>query len=97
MNSMFDSAVLLYFIIINIAGVIINISDKRRAVKGEYRIPENILWMTALAGGSIGTYLTMKMIRHKTKHKRFMIGLPIIIFLQAIFLIYILYIILGWK
>lgn len=64
------------------------ISDKRRAVRGKRRVPEKTLFLLAALGGSAAMYITMNIIRHKTKHKRFMIGLPLIIFAQcAVFLL----------
>lgn len=62
-------------------------SDKSRAKKHKRRIPERTLFLTAAFGGAAAMYLTMLTIRHKTKHKRFMIGLPLIIFAQAALLI----------
>ena len=56
------------------------------------RVPEKTLFAFSIAGGSIGMYATMYLIRHKTKHKRFMIGLPIIILLQSVILLCLLHI-----
>lgn len=73
-----DYILLAYYCIITIVGVIMAASDKRRAVKKRRRIPERtLLWCGAL-GGALGMWLTMKYIRHKTKKKRFMIGLPLL-------------------
>ena len=70
-------------LIINFYAVILTVSDKRLAKKeGARRVPEKSLFLAAALGGSLGMYLTMKKIRHKTKHKRFMIGIPVIIVLQ---------------
>lgn len=74
---------LIYLAIINAAAVIITVSDKSRAQKHKRRIAEKTLFMTALLGGSAAMYLTMIAVRHKTKHKRFMVGLPLIIIVQA--------------
>ncbi len=56
--------------------------DKRCAIKGKRRIPEKVLFLLALLGGSFAEYLTMQLIRHKTQHKSFMIGLPVIMITQ---------------
>ena len=48
-----------------------------------HRVSEKSLLILALLGGSVAELLTMLKIRHKTKHKKFMIGLPVIIFLQG--------------
>ena len=78
---------ILYLVIISTAAIIMTMSDKSRAKKHKRRIPERTLFLTAAFGGAAAMYLTMLTIRHKTKHKRFMIGLPFIIFAQAALLI----------
>lgn len=62
----------------------VTVADKIKAKKGSYRISEKALIILALCGGSIAEYLTMRLIRHKTLHKKFMIGLPMIIIFQLI-------------
>ena len=76
-----------YFIIINVFAVLICIFDKLSAKSGGRRISEKALILISVFGGSIFMYFTMKIIRHKTKHNRFMIGLPLIILAQAALLI----------
>ena len=56
--------------------------DKRRSVRGAFRIPEATLFAIALLGGSIGSILGMHIFRHKTKHWYFLFGMPIILILQ---------------
>ena len=56
--------------------------DKKKAIKRRYRIPEKRLFLFAFLGGSIGTLLGMHLCRHKTKHKRFVIGIPLILGIQ---------------
>ena len=58
--------------------------DKRRARRGQWRIPERTLFLTALLGGSPGAILGMRLFHHKTLHKRFRYGLPLILALQAV-------------
>ena len=74
---------LIYLAVVSLIAVIITISDKSRAKKHKRRIAEKTLFGTAILGGSAAMYLTMLAIRHKTKHKRFMIGLPLIMIVQA--------------
>ena len=74
--------ILLYLAVINFAAVLICIHDKNSARKSKRRISEKTLFILAFLGGAMGLYITMLKIRHKTLHKRFMIGLPIIIVLQ---------------
>lgn len=75
---------LIYLIIINIITAVVTVIDKKRAIKNKWRIREKTLILLALFGGGISEYLTMKMIHHKSKHKKFMIGLPFIIFAHII-------------
>ncbi len=67
----------------NVVAIIMTLLDKSFArKKGARRIPEWKLFAAALLGGALGMYATMRRIRHKTLHKRFMVGLPMIIVLQ---------------
>ena len=74
---------LIYLAAVSLIAVIITVSDKSRAQNHKRRIAEKTLFGTAVLGGSAAMYLTMLAIRHKTKHKRFMIGLPLIMIVQA--------------
>ena len=89
-------ALITYLVAINLLGIIVTVADKKKAIKGKYRIPELDLWIIALLVGSLGTYIAMKIVRHKTKHKNFMIGIPIIIIIQLVTSI-LAYIFLGWN
>lgn len=82
-------AFILYFLLINIVSIILTVGDKHKAKRGSFRIPEKVLFMFSFLGGSVGMYITMRAIRHKTKHKKFMIGLPIIILVQIVFIFFI--------
>ena len=75
---------IVYLLIISLTAIIMTASDKSRAKKHKRRVPEKTLFITAALGGSVAMYITMLTVRHKTKHKRFMIGLPLIILLQAV-------------
>lgn len=75
-KSIFITA-LAYFAVINIISSLLAVMDKRRAVRNKWRIPESTLLLAGLLGGACGEYLTMKKIRHKTRHAEFMIGLPL--------------------
>lgn len=71
-----------YLLLLNgIAFVLFGI-DKLKARKGSWRIPERSLLVVALLGGSIGAWLGIKVWHHKTLHKKFSIGVPLIICLQ---------------
>ena len=80
-----------WLVIINFISVIVCIADKSRAKRGKWRVRESTLWMLTFLGGGAGMYLTMRLIRHKTLHKSFMIGIPLIVILQIIALSCILY------
>lgn len=73
---------LIYVLTVSFYSAAITCTDKRLAVKGGRRIPEKKLFGAALLGGAAAMYITMRIIRHKTMHKRFMIGLPLIILIQ---------------
>ncbi len=81
---------MIYIIIINIIGVYVMWSDKQKAKKSQFRIPEKILFFVALLGGAFGTTYGMYQFRHKTKHWYFKYGMPIILVLEVILLLYIL-------
>ncbi|MCM1329781.1 MAG: DUF1294 domain-containing protein [Ruminococcus sp.] len=74
---------LIYLAIISLIAAVMTVSDKSRAKRHKRRIPEKTLFGTAFLGGSAAMFLTMLAVRHKTKHKRFMIGLPLIMTVQA--------------
>ncbi len=72
-----------YLIMINLIAVIVTAFDKHRAKKHGWRIPENTLLLISALGGSPAMLLTMLLIRHKTKHPKFMAGIPLIMVFQA--------------
>ena len=80
---------LVYLLLINAAGFLLMLVDKYKAKRNLWRIPEATLMGVAAIGGSIGTIAGMNLFRHKTKHPKFYIGLPVILALQII-LIYLL-------
>ena len=69
-------AAVCWFAVISLVGVILTVYDKRIAGSGKRRVPEAALMAVGLLGAAGPMYLTMKKIRHKTKHKKFMLGLP---------------------
>lgn len=73
---------MLYWAIISVITVIVTVWDKRSARKGGQRVSEAMLILLALLGGGVAELFVMKKIRHKTLHKKFMIGLPLIILLH---------------
>ena len=71
----------------NLLGYLSMWSDKKRAIKGKYRISEKTLFTIALLGGSIGSILGMNHFRHKTKHWYFKYGMPAILIMQIILIV----------
>ncbi|MBO4588587.1 MAG: DUF1294 domain-containing protein [Bacteroidales bacterium] len=77
----------IYLIAINLVTFFIYGIDKLKAKRGKWRIPESMLLTLAVVGGSIGALLGMLVFRHKTKHKKFIIGVPLILAAQVALLI----------
>lgn len=74
-----------YFIFISLIGIIITVYDKWASKhKTNSRIKEKNLLFVALLGGGLSMFITMLLIRHKTKHLQFMIGIPVMIALQTL-------------
>lgn len=71
-----------YLIAVNVLAFALMGLDKSKARRGAWRIPEKVLFLAALLGGSLGALLGMFAFRHKTKHLRFVLGLPVILLLQ---------------
>ena len=83
----------IYLLAVSVIAMIVTMVDKARAIKKKSRIRERTLFIWSILGGSVAMYLTMLGIRHKTKHKRFMIGIPFIIILQIAAVVAVLYLI----
>ena len=79
---------LIYLGVINLIGFFAMFLDKQKAKRGKWRIPEKTLFLLAVIGGSLGTTLGMHMFRHKTKHWYFKFGMPFILIVQIILMIY---------
>lgn len=86
-----QTVILTYLVLLNLAGFSIMGIDKRRARKHMWRISERALFLTAVLGGSVGTLAGMYTFRHKTKHWYFVIGMPLILILQAGIAVYFLF------
>nr|WP_313128548.1 DUF1294 domain-containing protein [Anaerocolumna sp.] len=83
--------VILYLIILNVVGFFSMGVDKKRAKNNEWRIKEKTLFFIAIIGGSAGSLLGMKVYRHKTKHTAFVIGMPIILIVQILLVVFLFY------
>lgn len=78
---------LIYLLLVNIYCFILMGIDKQKARKNRSRISERALFTGAIIGGSIGSYFGMQHFRHKTKHKSFTIGIPVIILIHGAILL----------
>ena len=75
---------LIYLGIISLISVIVCIYDKFAAKHNpRHRTRERTLLLLSALGGSVAMYATMQLIRHKTKHAKFMVGIPVIFILQV--------------
>lgn len=73
-----------YLVLVNAAGFFLMLADKIRAKKKLRRVPEAVLFLTAWIGGSLGIWAGMYLCRHKTRHIKFVIGIPLILVLQIV-------------
>ena len=77
---------LAYLVFMNAAAFVMYGTDKYKAKKQAWRIPENALLMSAVCGGAYGAYLGMHVFHHKTKKPRFFIGVPVMLLLHLVIL-----------
>lgn len=73
---------IVYLVVVNFLGIASMASDKIRAMEHRRRIPESVLLLFAVIGGSIGSILGMLLFHHKTRKAKFRIGLPLILVIQ---------------
>ena len=79
-----EKLVIAWIAFCSFGAIVLTCADKWSAKHDGWRVREStLLWMAAF-GGSVFMFLTMLLIRHKTKHKKFMMGLPVIIFIQCL-------------
>lgn len=77
-----------YLLAINLFAFLLYASDKRKAYHRRWRIPERVLWLVAFAGGSSGALLSMHLFHHKTHHLTFRYGMPLLLALQLLLVMY---------
>ncbi len=85
-----DLLIIIILAIINIIAFVMYGIDKLKAKMGAWRIPEATLLGIAFIFGALGAYLGMKVFRHKTKHKQFYIGVPLMLILQIAFIAFVI-------
>ena len=81
---------LLYLLLINAVGFALMLIDKWKAKHNRWRIKEATLMTVAALGGSVGSLLGMYTVRHKTKHIKFTVGIPLILVAQIALAIYLI-------
>ena len=74
----------LYLLSVNVTAFALMGVDKRRARRGQWRVPERTLFLPALLGGALGGTLGMRTFRHKTRHWYFRFGFPLLLVLQLL-------------
>lgn len=74
----------IYLAAISLIAFFLTLHDKRAAKKHRWRVKERTLLLVAALGGSVSMLLTMLAIRHKTKHAKFMVGIPAMILVQIV-------------
>ena len=79
-----DNSILIFLLVMNILAFAMYGLDKYYAKADKWRISEKNLLLVAFLGGSVGAYMGMKTFRHKTKHPKFTIGLPVILTLHIV-------------
>jgi uncharacterized membrane protein YsdA (DUF1294 family) len=79
---------LIYFILVNTFSFLLMGIDKYKARKNKWRIKESTLFLSSVIGGSLGSLLGMFFFRHKTKHKKFLLGMPCILLIHICLLLY---------
>lgn len=85
MNTLFE-LILFWLIMISFLSILVTVSDKVSAIQSQRRVPETTLLLLGLIGGAPIMFLTMLTIRHKTRHLKFMLSLPVFILLQGVLL-----------
>lgn len=83
--------VICYLLIVNIVAFFLMGIDKKKAQTGAWRIPEKTLFLSAILGGGVGAIAGMQLFRHKTRHRSFVIGMPLILLAWVILLAALIY------
>ena len=77
----------MFYIMFNIFGFILMYFDKQFAIKNIRRVPEKVIFLISLLGAAVGVYIGMYAFRHKTKKPNFIIFIPLLAFLNIIFIL----------
>ena len=88
--NMYVLGLVIYFFIINLFEIFLMKYYKVKAINNQYRVNERTLFLIALILGGIGIYIGMYLFRHKTKHVKFTVGIPLIIILNILTIYYLI-------
>lgn len=78
---------LCYLALISLVSIVVTIADKLKAIRHSWRVKERTLLILSALGGGIAMYITMLIIRHKTRKLKFMLGIPLIIIAQVVVIV----------
>lgn len=76
----------IYLIVINIVSFLVVLYDKNRAINEQFRVPEKVLFLLTLIGGSAGIFAGMRMLRHKSSKNSYKLTVSIIVMIQIVIL-----------
>lgn len=79
--------IVIYLLVLNLAGLAVMGIDKYKAVHHAWRIPEKTLFLVSILGGCAGTWIGMYLFHHKTRHWYFVVGMPLILILWIVLLV----------
>lgn len=88
--NMYVLGLVIYFFIINLFAIFLMKYDKVKAINNQYRVSEKALFLIDLILGGVGIYIGMYLFRHKTKHVKFTVGIPLIIILNILTIYYLI-------
>lgn len=88
--NMYVLGLVIYILIINLFAIFLMKYDKVKAINNQYRVSEKTLFLIALILGGVGIYIGMYLFRHKTKHVKFTVGIPLIIILNILTIYYLI-------
>lgn len=76
--------IIIYMIVMNLIGFFVMGADKLKSRKHRRRVPERVIFTISIISGSVGVFVGMYIFRHKTRHMKFVVGIPVIIAAQII-------------
>ena len=79
--------IVIYLLVLNLAGLAVMGIDKYKAVRHAWRIPDKTLFLVSILGGCAGTWIGMYLFHHKTRHWYFVVGMPLILILWIVLLV----------